>query len=399
MESELGDERLQELWRLVVKKYEDTTNEKLEQTHELTVEEMQERLSDISREGKGEIVKKSAETVFSVAQYAAEAASTVFPYASTVFGALTAIKSTVEDYRENFTKKRVLEKLDDAALNLTRIQAYMKMSQDGLEIDAALKASIVQLFTRILMLCMIYQKVEKDSRTLPGRAKNLLKAAIGYDGGIASHLSEIGVETDREISNNVAALRVSDTYAKNDRNLKKLQGYLEIGEAVPSWVVHQKKLESAHIEGMGEWLHKLPAFASWSDVENHSQEPVLVLRAGQGHGKSHLCSQVIHLLGSRRNAQHQNVSTSIAWYFFPKSGGGQSDSDMEEAEDTDWQPEEAKKQSSLRESLIALTWQLAQSDRAFQEHAARQFHARPHGFSKAVDIWNEVIFKFIKDSK
>lgn len=271
------------------------------------------------------------------------------------------------------------------------------MSHDGLEIDAALKTSIQQLFTQILMLCMIYQKVERDSRTRLGRAKSLLKAAIGYDGGIGSNLKKIQDETARELSNNVAALRVSDAYAKSDRNLKNLREYLEIGDATPLWESIQTSLRQAHVENTGEWFRRLPEFTSWADADSTCQTPTLVLRAKIGCGKRHLCSQVVQFLEDKYISQHRNVNTSIAWYFFPRDEDLKSDSNLNDEESIDMQSEGIKKDASLRDALVALAWQLAKRDGAFEQHAIGQMRARPRGFSKALDVWTELIFRFFKD--
>lgn len=70
MEDGREDARLQNLWNFVLEKYESATDEKLQHHSVLTVEDMEARLSDMARAGRGEIIKKSAETVFNVAKYA-----------------------------------------------------------------------------------------------------------------------------------------------------------------------------------------------------------------------------------------------------------------------------------------------------------------------------------------
>lgn len=113
-------------------------------------------------------------------------------------------------YKWNFTRKHALEKLRSVDGDLIRMEGYMKLCQDGVQIDKALKASIFRLFIEVLTLCKIYAKVEKDSNTTAGKIKNVMKAAIRYDPGLQSTLDEIRAATEHELNNSVAALRITD---------------------------------------------------------------------------------------------------------------------------------------------------------------------------------------------
>ncbi|OJD30802.1 neutral amino acid permease [Diplodia corticola] len=394
MENDSREDRLQELWEEVLAEYEKITDEPLQDRHVLSVDEMRVKLDEISQAEKGEIIKKSAEAVCSVAS----AASSVLPYASIVLDALSALGNTAQGYNENFTKKHVLEHFKSVAWNLDRIEGYMKLVNEGFELDATLQTTIVQLFTGMLMLCKIYRKVDKDSETLSGPIKNTLKAAIRYDGGLKSYLNEIKDATDRELRNNVAALRVSAIYANSERNSEKLRQVLQIEPNNHPWIGRRDSLDKQHIKGMGDWLYEHPHFRSWADVEDDTR-PILLLNGERGSGKTFLCAQAIRILEEKHKSQTPNGRASIAWFFFPETDARQKDLHSEGVQGAKQQLYDGKGKSSLRDALFALVWQMAQANRSFQSFAVTRFNARPHGFSKAMDIWTELIFKFIKDLK
>lgn len=279
------------------------------------------------------------------------------------------------------------------------MEGYMKLCQDGVQIDKALKASIFQLFIEVLTPCKIYAKVEKDSNTTAGKIKNVMKAAIRYDPGLQSTLDEIRAATEHELNNNVAALRITDinSNANNQRNmnLKKLKEYLKVGGKELHWMGMQESLRSEHINGMGEWLFELEDVTSWLDAKHQSEASILVLETPASHGKSHLCFQNIQHLNDQQAEQIQKNITSVAWYF------SQRTQEMPKASIAKGkkQVEGKRIRFSFREALSALIYQFAENDAKFRAFAMKEVATYPHGFTKAADLWKKIIMEYSNSFK
>lgn len=71
------DEQLDELWQQARGEYERLTKRSLDNAARLTPQDLEAKRDEFSQSDRGELVKKSAEGVFQVAKFAAEAASSV----------------------------------------------------------------------------------------------------------------------------------------------------------------------------------------------------------------------------------------------------------------------------------------------------------------------------------
>lgn len=274
----------------------------------------------------------------------------------------------------------------------------MEDLDEGVQIDAALQTSIFHLFTDIIALCQIYATVEKDSTTFYGTIKSLLKAAIGSDGGIQERLDNIREQTDLQLNNNIAALRRSDLHSSTSKalkaNLNKLGGLLNVGRNDLPWTDGQKRLENNNIPGMGKWLLRLPNVVSWLDSEHHTDTPVLALQAEPGHGKSHLCSQIIHKLKKRQEGQGRKRIVHVAWYYFQDTPGLAKSSGLDRTR----QRADGKEHSRLVEALSALIWQLAENDSDFLRYSVKELSKAPHIGISAVDLWTRVVMGYMRSS-
>lgn len=375
------------------------TGEHLAEPTTVETHNMEKKLAEIRNIEKHEIFKKSAESICKVARYATSAAPSVFSKASMVFDALSTLQDTVHIYRWNFTPKRVLEQLRKVNEDFSRIAVYMTPYQNGVELDNALQTSIIQQLTQILYLCTIYAKVKKDQRSSLGIAKNIFKAAIGSDGGIASRLQEIKEIKTRELSDNVAALRVSDLNASHrnlrESNLKKLREYLNLESREWSWIDKQDILKGKHIAEMGEWLYEQQRVKSWLDMEHQTDTPALLLNAETGCGKSHLCSQTVRFLNDRRKVENRMGSTAVASVFVQGLQQAPKTSDREQNNSK----QTAGKHFPLGQALKALIWQLAETDMPFQNFAVKELRKHPLGLTDAMEFWGKIIMAFFNSSR
>ncbi|KAF4543424.1 Neutral amino acid permease [Lasiodiplodia theobromae] len=389
------DEQLDELWQQARGEYERLTKRSLDNAARLTPQDLEAKRDEFSQSDRGELVKKSAEGVFQVAKFAAEAASSVFPAASMVITALSALGDTVHHYRANFIPKNVLEQLQRVEECLDRVEGYFRIYEQGIDLDPRLRATTMQILVETLRLCTIYTKVAQDSKSPTGVIKNLLKAAVRWDGGIASRLEEINEMSQRELNNNVAALRVSDIYTNDSKirkaNSEKLRRYLQVSGNEESWTDMQESLKTTSLPGMGDWLFELPEVKTWIDIDNHTGNSVLLIDAPSGHGKSHLCSRIIRSLEERRDRQQQKTRMSLAWYFFPEKHtemGSDSKRKTTKSDETE--------RIALDEALKSLVWQLAENDGKFQDFVIKTLEKSPAAQSNGLNIWNMLIMAFFK---
>lgn len=292
----------------------------------------------------------------------------------------------------------VLDQLKGVGTYLGRMEGYLKLAQEGIELDARLRDIILTIFAVTLRLCTTYTKVAQDSKRVIGVTKNVLKAAIRWDNGIGSRLNEIKEVSDRELNHNVAALRVSDIYANDSKtrkaNAERLKKYLAVGEGKErNWTGRQAQLEEERIQGMGEWLFQLREFQSWADAEHHTDTPVLYLNAASGYGKSYLCAQAIWFLKTRMKTQQQQQPQkskpfSVASYFFPE---GQAKGRMNKR---------GKSGSmQLLDALHAVVWQLAEADGAFQDFVVKAIEKSPQGMAKPDAVWTDLLNEYAIASK
>lgn len=315
-----------------------------------------------------------------------------------VITALSALGDTVYQYRANFIPKNVLEQLKSVETCLGRVEGYFKLYEQGIELDPRLRATVMRIFVATLRLCTIYTKVAQDSTSPTGFVKNIFKAAVGWDGGIASKLEEINAVSQQELNNNVAALRVSDIYTNHNKirkaNSEKLRKYLQINGEGDSWTDRQESLKNESLPEMGDWLFELREVQSWIDIDNHSSNPVLLLEAPSGHGKSHLCSHIIRSLEVQRDKQQQKTRMSLAWYFLREN---QTEKGLGSKEKMILSDETER--IALNEALKSLVWQLADNNAAFQDSVMKIMQKNPAAAQyEGVNIWTKLVMPFFKSN-
>lgn len=419
MADDFGDSELRTAWEETVRNYEQATDTSLATTAP-TFEELKAKCADLQKPEKGDLVINSTKFVLDIASVAVNASPvspqsfveikrlTRFqagPVASAVLSALSSLVDTVDFHRKHFTPTKLLDQLKDVAESLDRVEDYVKLEEEqGIMIDKRLQKSTLDIFAAILNLCKLYTKAAKESETASGLAKNILKAAIRWDGGLSKTLEAIKQATDREVKNNIAQLRVSDisNHGKIDRNvsLERLRKYLSLDGKDFDWIDIQRSLQKDHITGIGDWILERSNFKSWVDTSRYSERPVLYITADSGHGKSHLCSQVIRFLEERRQTSKQKKRVSVAWYFFPKGQASQNESKQNDAQGRKKTTKKSKaKKVTLYEAIQALVWQLAESDPAFLNFLVKSFEKDPQSFSNAKDMWDSSVLRFYRSSK
>lgn len=322
-----------------------------------------------------------------------------------VLTALKYLAGTAQWYKTNFTAGMVRNRLRDINGDLRRIADYMKVYENGASLDESLSDLITQIMTNILRLCTIYAKVSKDSEKVSGILKNLFKSAIRWDGGIADYVDNVKKLTERELSLNVAAIRVSDIYTSEKRLRKetslKLHELLRVDESHKRGVQTQKHLSDKHIQGMGDWLlNESTKFASWADTIQRPAHSTLLFTGEPGFGKTHLCSRAICFLQDKyaQKSHSRSEEVTIAWVYFQQSENHRS-SGM--GRDRKKRPEDAneftkyhKPKSSLRDALASIIWQISEEDRLFQKFVVGEFELEAQGFRTARQLWNGVLMRF-----
>lgn len=75
--AEESQDELGEAWQKVQREYETLTKRSLKNAPLLTLQDLEAKRDEFDKSDRGELLKKSAEGVFQVAKFAAEAASSV----------------------------------------------------------------------------------------------------------------------------------------------------------------------------------------------------------------------------------------------------------------------------------------------------------------------------------
>jgi hypothetical protein len=298
----------------------------------------------------------------------------------------------------------------EASGTLERIAGYIKVRQELATIEEPLLRLITQIMSLYLQLCLIYAKVDRDSKTASGKIKNSMKVLIRWDGGIGQCIEEIEKLTRQELDLNVAAMRVSDLSTTERRSKvedsSKLRNLLQVDETDEHWVEMQKWLEQKSVSGIGDWLFdEAGEFTEWSNVQQRSQDATLWLTGPATYGKTHLCCRAIQYLRDKieMGDWSRYCQASVAWYYRQEKRPLQSSPPMQslkakksekDSSEQRISNREKKKDPELRDILLALIWQLAESDRSFQKHAIEQFRKSPRAFAKASQLWFDLIEPF-----
>ena len=189
--------------------------------------------------------------------------------------------------------------MKEASGALERVAGYIKLRQERVTIDEPLVRLITQIMAAYLKLCLIYAKVDKNSKTASGKTKNSLKALIGWDGGIGQVIEEIEKLSRKELFSNVAAMRVSD-FSTTERRSKeedslKLRSLLQVDETGEDWDERQTRLELESLPRIGDWLFdEAGKFQEWtSNVQQRPKDSILWLTGPAVYGKTHICCRAI----------------------------------------------------------------------------------------------------------
>lgn len=317
------------------------------------------------------------------------------PGGSAIFTALSYLIDTIEVYQKNFTPKKVLGCLQDVEDNLSRVTQYLNLEDRGVKLDRNLQRSTMNIFAACLTLCRLYSKVAEDSNHAIGLFKNIMKAAIRWDDGLSAHLQGMKRGTEQEISNNIAAIRISDIYTNDkhtrDQHLERLKNYLRPDNKETHWTGTQETLCGKHIPGIGDWVFDLVDVKSWTNHKCHADSVVLCIKTEKGKGKTHLCSQIIHSLTDSCETQQHKESASVGWYFFP---GNQKELKKKSPK--------ARNESQgvpIHDALKAVVWQLVQKDRVFRYFVVEVMNSNAQAFSDPNEMWTAVFSNFSQKSK
>ncbi|KAJ4354781.1 hypothetical protein N0V95_003554 [Ascochyta clinopodiicola] len=367
---------------------------------------------DLKQIDKENIINNSIASVGQFLEHAT-AAIPVVGQAKEVFAALRYLTETVQCYKENYTAEMVLQRLKENSGTFERLASYMGARQEFTATEDPLLRLITQTMTMYLQLCAHHAKVKADSQTISGQWKNWMKATIRWDGGIGDCIKQIDKLSRQEVSMNVAALRVSDIKATEQRlkadDTEKLRLLLKVRENEEHWVDMQNELERSNVPQIGDWLFDEPSeFKAWADMYKRPEHAVLWLTGKSGYGKTHLCSRVIqHLKESiKLEERPHNYQISVAWFYLRNRGPIRSSKGKEKEPDASKKMKkdkdnkhDRKEDMTFRDIMQALVWQLAQSDRIFQRFVVEQFRKYPRGSWKSSEIWEDLIKAFCHEQQ
>lgn len=304
--------------------------------------------------------------------------------------------------------------MKEASGALGRVEGYIKEREEFATIDEPLLRIITQIMAVYLQLCLIYAKVDKNSKTASGRIKNGLKVLIRWDGGIGHCIEELDNLSRQEVVTNVAAMRTSDL-RKTEQSSKqedslKLRSLLQVDETGEDWNERHDRLVQESVPRIGDWLFdEAGKFQEWtSNVQQRPKDAILWLTGPAIYGKTHICCRAITYLRDeiKMGDRSRHCVTSVAWFYHqeerspppkPLSESSRIRKVKTGAEKEKGTSNGARKEvPELRDILLALIWQLAESDRDFQKHVIEQFRKSPRAFAKAEgsQIWSEMIEAF-----
>lgn len=320
--------------------------------------------------------------------------------AQTVLEALEYLAGTVRFFKQNFTPVKVLPRLQQVSWNLERINGYIKAYEDDALIEESLMRVISRIMTVFLRLCTIYAKVDSNSKKASGYFKNSFKSMIRWDGGIQDCIEEIEDLTNQELNVNVAALRVSDIEEKRRRlqqeDTRKLQSLLSVARMGDHWTRIQKTLEEQQISRLGDWLFdESSIFNAWADVHQCPDDPMLWVVGDHGYGKTSLCSRAITYLKKQYPNEDQSriPQVSLAWFFLQRTEAKVS-SKQKKGSKSDRKTLDSKNDSSIRDALQAIIWQLTQSDRAFQKFVVEKLRKGSQAGGTSLILWMNLLKEF-----
>lgn len=297
------------------------------------------------------------------------------------------------NYRTNFKTEGIHETLKQVLPLLNDVSKYMEDAKHGVQIKPELADIIVQLLTRFLRICSIYKKIQSDSKTMRGKANNIFKAMLFLDPGVKAHIEAINALHTREqqivrLETRGASL-MSQKYLDLDRengvknqNRALIMDHLRFGKDSPSWNSWSEthmNIRERFLKGLGTWLtEQSDQFRAWSDTEQPTDTPVLILQARGDSGKSFLSSQVIEYLVDKHIRQERstgsNSQAEIAYFYFQRIEKNKT---------------AVKLRTTIKDAVAALVWQLTERDSVYQKFVAGECKNTP--FGTADEVWSRLV--------
>lgn len=294
---------------------------------------------------------------------------------------------TVSIYQKYYTVRNVTEVLRTLTPHLESIESSLKAARQGARVSLRLQRDILEILAEFIQICTIYAKIKKDSKSVVGVAKMVLKAAARYDGNISVILDKIGRISKRMDSTKISEVHESSLMTESDRirieHSKKIKDHFLPSDrklSAQPWVAAQEEHRKRFKNGTGAWLSELDEFCSWRDIHESCMQPVLCLSAAEGRGKSHLVSEVIDdLIWRYDNSDLLSPPVSVAYFYFEKTRRPNMSTD--------------KTQSgfNFHEALSAVIWQFTENDAAYQNFVYSKVRKGP---VSSVDLWTRLILGF-----
>ncbi|KAF3009394.1 hypothetical protein E8E14_009068 [Neopestalotiopsis sp. 37M] len=390
MEHKFEDgESIEDIWTNAVKGFEQAAEVSMNES-EMGLDEVKQKIRDAAASARKtkstDVIEASFKCVLDLGNIASSGASIAFPPAGVCYQAVLFLTNTVSIYRESFTVRSLRETIGKLRPHLETIRDTLNIEKDGDRLPRRLRSTIIKTLSEFVQICSIYAKVQKDSTSIKGVAKNVAKALVRYDGNMSAHLANIemfveesrGLKSD-DVWNNVATTR-SD--ARKAEKRAKIMESLDVDGIIskPPWIAAHREYRARFKRGTGAWLQRRDDFRAWVNVEDaNCKQPVLLLTAPGGHGKSHLVSDVVDFLESEHLCSHPSPPVSIAYFYFgiPITAGSSK--------------AQTQQTLCLRDALSAVIWQYAESDAKFQMFAAEK--VKQVGLS-SVELWQRFIKTF-----
>lgn len=268
--------------------------------------------------------------------------------------------------------------------------------------DDELKKVLLERLKHFLLMCAIYTKVSKESRTLIGGVKNGIKSLAGHVGEIQDHLENIKELEEREkkilsmdtwavtkVMSSYMDLQSKDAITKERLLLIRKKLFLEgDNPALTSWLDKHAELRKDFIPNTGAWLANDESFRHWENIRGTCSRCILALQGEPNSGKSSLCSEVIEKLHAKREGRSATVGlvshVSVAHFYFLG---------------TSYSRGKEKPQTNLRDALASIVWQLANLDTMYQSFVAKVLKLRLSQFATVAEIWKHLILDFLESSR
>lgn len=259
------------------------------------------------------------------------------------FNAISYLITAGQNYRNIFSSLTQLFK--DVSDVLERFVIYLNMKQ----VDKPLRKIIHQILLSFVSICELSVRVLQGNKLL-----KLLKVfAFNEDDGVRDAIANLRALVEREsqmkttltyqlvkeglgeayeaisgvkssVDKMLGDARKKETDSLERKQVEKIKVTLGVQKEGDEQLKLYRHLLSETVAGSGKWIHENRNFIAWSD-RTSTWDPILLLSANEGYGKSFLVTTIVHDLEKRYARSTSDSSrTTIAYYYAEQQDNGRS---------------------------------------------------------------------------